>query len=217
MNWEILRSLPMMLWPNQNSSLANFWGHDPPVEKRWTNCNLKPTKHILRIENFLLFGMKVHTQVKYTSASSVQCWSKELVNNWPPAAMISNNTVSSPFFWNSLCHCATFPRRGDDLDVIGRKLDQVSQRARVDDGRVSDEVLLKIHRLHGLCEGNLGGEAEQSSSANTNYLALLFPYGKTKFSSVSEPSWPILHFPVYIGARWNTIRKWITRSLVLFL
>lgn len=32
-----------------------------------------------------------------------------------------------PFFWDSLCDCATFPGCVDDLDVIWGKLNQVSQ------------------------------------------------------------------------------------------
>lgn len=70
------------------------------------------------------------------------------------------HTASSPFLWNSLCHSATFPCCVDDLDIIRGKLNQISQWAGLDDGRVSDKVLLKIHRLHRLCEGNLQGNEE---------------------------------------------------------
>lgn len=70
-------------------------------------------------------------------------------------------TTSSPFLWNSLCHSATFPWCVDDLDIIWGKLNQISQGTGLDDGRVSDKVLLKIHRLHRLCEGNLQGNEEE--------------------------------------------------------
>lgn len=175
----------MMPRPNQNSSMANFRGHDPPVGKR-PNFNLQPRKQNLRIENFLLFGIKWKKSHTRSLDRLRPC------EKWPPSTMMVDiSTLSSPFFWNGLCHRATFPRRVDDLDVIRRKLDQVSQRARVHDGRVSDEVLLKIHRLHCLCEGNLGDEVEESSWANQNNLALLFPNRKTittiSFQDTSKP------------------------------
>lgn len=66
-----------------------------------------------------------------------------------------NRSVLSPFLGDSLYHCATFPGCVDDLNVIWGKLNQIPQGTWLNDGRVSDEVLLKIHWLHGLCEGNL--------------------------------------------------------------
>lgn len=93
--------------------------------------------------------------VKYTSVSLFNVMPEKQLTACRDYLQHLNNAASSPFFWDGLCHRATFPWRGDDLDVVGGKLDQISQRARVDDGRVSDEVLFKIHRLHCLCEGNL--------------------------------------------------------------
>lgn len=65
------------------------------------------------------------------------------------------NQESLPFLRDSLHHCAALPGCVDDLNVIRRKLNQISQGTWFNDGRVSDEVLLKIHWFHCLCEGNL--------------------------------------------------------------
>lgn len=71
----------------------------------------------------------------------------------------SSHPVALPFFRYSLHHGATLPGCVDDLNVIWGKLNQISQGTWLNDGRVSDKVLLKIHRLHRLRERNLvGGE-----------------------------------------------------------
>ena len=72
-----------------------------------------------------------------------------------------NHTADLPFLWDSLRHCATFPGCVDDLNIIWGKLNQISQGTWLNDGRVSDEVFLKIHRLNCLCEGNLVGDEEK--------------------------------------------------------
>jgi len=89
----------------------------------------------------------------------------------PPTAAAPHSVFHpSPFLRDRWRHRATLPGRVDDLDVIRGELDQISQGTRLDDGRVSDEVVLKIHRLHGLCEGDLvsdergGGEKRDTLS-----------------------------------------------------
>ncbi len=74
-----------------------------------------------------------------------------------------NHTVPLPFLWDGLRHCATLPGCVDDLNVIWGKLNQISQGTWLNDGRVSDEVLLKIHRLHRLREWNLVGDERERS------------------------------------------------------
>lgn len=143
--------------------------------------------------------------VKYTSVSSFNVMPEKQLTACGGYLQHLNNAASSPFFWDGLCHRATFPWRGDDLDVVGGKLDQISQRARVDDGRVSDEVLFKIHRLHCLCEGNLLVERREEKWGTVRERTRLtqlgfFPNRKTLFFQGSEPSRPISQSPGYIYA-----------------
>lgn len=71
-----------------------------------------------------------------------------------------SSTAALPVFRDSLYHCATLPGCVDDLNVIWGKLNQISQGTWLNDGRVSDKVLLKIHRLHRLRERNLVGDEQ---------------------------------------------------------
>ena len=108
-----------------------------------------------------------------------------------------NHPVLLPFLRNGLWHCATLPGCVDDFNVIGGELDQIPQGAGLNDGRVGDEVLLKIHRLHRLCEGNLREKSEErakSISCENSVQLLLFTSVPPSKSSAPESILDCLEF-----------------------
>lgn len=72
-----------------------------------------------------------------------------------------NSSTHSPLLRHSLTKSSTLSWRVKHFNVIWRKFDQISQRSRLYNGRVRDQILFKIHWLYSLCQRNLYGEIQR--------------------------------------------------------
>lgn len=68
-----------------------------------------------------------------------------------------------PLFRNSRHERSTFSGGVHNLNVIRRKLKQVSQGARLDWHWVCTKVFLQVNRLHGFCKRHLGKDKQWKS------------------------------------------------------
>jgi hypothetical protein len=60
-----------------------------------------------------------------------------------------------PALWNDRCKCADFAPQHFHLDIVWRKLKNLSERVAVDDILIVDQKILKVWWLNHIAQWNL--------------------------------------------------------------